>query len=119
VAGDDVCVDPDPEHAQSVGQVVLGQRDVELRVVVSAEQPDHEDVEPSVLAGDPVREPAHLYRVEVVDAQGGAAPDVRELLADGLDRLRPPELRGPGDRAAAARCVDVGSGAGELHGDLS
>ena len=106
------------QHPQPALQVVLPQWSVPLGVPVAAEDVVDEDVEPTVLLVDPFDERGDLVGGEMIDAQRGAvsARGLHEV-AGVLDGLGPVDLRAALSAAAAAGCVDVGTGAGQLDRD--
>ena len=70
--GDQVGVDAHTKHPQAAGQVMLPELLVPLHVGVAAEDVVDQNVEPTLLAVDPLDQPGHLIRLEMVDPEGPA-----------------------------------------------
>jgi hypothetical protein len=119
VAGDDVRVDGEPQHALAVLQGVLPHRHVPLDQEVRPPDVVDEHVQSPLLALDPRDQGLDLDRVQVIDLGGDPlAARLAHQVGGLLDRLGTPQLR----RLRAGRpprAVHRGAGGAELDGDAA
>jgi hypothetical protein len=101
------------QHPQPARPVVLPQRLVPLHVTVAAEDVVDEHVEPAVVTLDGGEQRGDLFRILVVDDEGGARPaSGADQVAGLLDGLGPADLRWARHPAAAAGGVHEQAGPG-------
>ncbi|MDQ0835333.1 hypothetical protein QF032_007177 [Streptomyces achromogenes] len=117
VAGDGVGLDGEPQHPQSVVQVVLPDGGVPLEELLAAPDVVDQDVEAALLVRDALDKGPHLRRVEVVGGYGDApAAGLGDQVGGVLYGLGAVVLGAPLAGGAPGH-VDGGAGRAQLHGD--